>query len=182
MSWFLYPTAGITSLLSYLQFDNRQLVGGAIFLFATIISIMFASYVKLKLGKQQLTVTETQNDANTSILLMKMMQEENVRREEFWTRRIDEVAEKLRTECEKEKIFWVDREQKVREEKHQLGNECNAITGNYRLLTKQLTERGILITEDVTIIWPERLKRTRQHDPIASSGEFSMKENENVQK
>lgn len=171
----LPPLGAISSIFALINFEEGKWIYGIMGVLGFIIIALTASYVKLKLGKQELTVTADKNNEETSVQLAKLMQEtmekiivstnaENIRREKFWTDRIDILAVRLREECEKEKVFWAEREEKVREEKHNLVNKYTPIVGNHKLLIIQLNERGIQVTEDYKLVFPENMLKRREGD------------------
>jgi hypothetical protein len=176
LSWLTYSMAGASSVFSFMQFENRQWGYGIIGAFGFIVAIIAASYVKLKLGQKELDVTETNNEVTASVTLAKMFQEMAREEKEFWTKRLDEVAKRLRAECEEEKKLWADREERARNEKHEIANKCNAMGLKYDNVITQLKVRGVHVDVIGELIWPERLQKLRKDDPRLSSGEISMKE------
>lgn len=148
---------------------------------ATIITGILGQVVRLKLGlattkleEKKVDLTGTQSSDSTSITIVKLIQEEVNRTEEisrkFWSSRIDEVrnqameqfikqVSELESAHEDKIKFWVDREEKLRNEKHDIANNCQTMTLQISLLRLKLKDLGfyaIVESETVDILPMEK--------------------------
>jgi hypothetical protein len=190
LSWMIPPMGGLSTLFSITEFADGKWYYGVAGLVAFVVTAILANYVRLKIKSREFDVTENANNSNVNLSLMKLMQEEHARQsvnekeffakelmavKEFWANRFDTVLAEERSRCEKEKIYWADREQKIRDDKHELANKYQPIVSKLDGIILQLRARGIEVNTEGQLLWPDRLKSSREGDSRIASGEFGMK-------
>jgi hypothetical protein len=191
LSWAIPPLGGISAFFSITEFADGKWYYGIASAIAFLIVAILANYVKLRIKDREFDVTESANNNNVNLALMKLMQEEHARQslnekeffarelmavKEFWAKRFDSVLAEERNRCEKEKVYWADREQQVRNDKHDLANKYQPIVGRLDGVILQLRARGIEVNTEGQLIWPDKLRRSRSDDSKIASGEFTLSE------